>query len=121
MKFTVKLMSCVKVAETLYFRVSTRIIDVGTKLLQYQGDCDIMVGYGKQNNYRIDTYVEHYTEHRLSAKDYENVHFEEYASGQSNEFVDLKELDEDYYFSDSEYLMGEGDDREYAENVDQGT
>ena len=103
--------------KTMYYRVPTMPMDAGMKLLQNESDCLRMIGFGKENNFSIDIYVEHYTELEITAEHYHNVHPEEF-NADTNEFLDLEELDEDYHFSESEYLFDEVDDQLFSENVD---
>ncbi|KAK1357106.1 hypothetical protein POM88_050362 [Heracleum sosnowskyi] len=63
---------------TSYFRIPSFLMDVVLSFLLSQVDCNMMVGYGKENNYRVDVYVDKHSEHELTNEDYENVHLEEY-------------------------------------------
>lgn len=54
----------------------------------------MMVGYEKENNYRINVCVKHHNEYELIAKDYENVYPKEYDCTNINELLDLEEVDD---------------------------
>ncbi|KAK1357108.1 hypothetical protein POM88_050364 [Heracleum sosnowskyi] len=72
---------------TSYLRIPSFLMDVVLSSLISQGDCNMMVGYGKENNYRVDVYVDQHSEHELTNKDYENVHLEEYSCAEVMSFL----------------------------------
>ena len=108
---------------TIYYRVPGVVMDVGMVELKKECDLTKMLEYAKENNYRIDLYVKHFFLEegtgQTSNDIYSNVCPDEHASNDSHDVGYLIDEIDDYEWEDSDYSMGEDDDRLFEENVDE--